>query len=70
MSFLTFVQEEATIVETAVVAGLKDGLNYVDNVLITELLPELEKALLDALKVMEQSALASFINAQSKISGA
>lgn len=61
MSFITFVETEATVVETAVVDGLKAGLNYVDNVLVTTLGPELIAALKGALAVMEQTVLAELV---------
>ena len=65
MSFLTFVETEATPVETAVVDGLKAGLNYVDNVLVTEICPELLAALKGALSVMEQTALAEIVTSNT-----
>lgn len=62
MSFITFIEEEATVVEAAVVDGLKAGLNYIDNVLVTQLEPALIAALKQALSVAEQAAVAAFLS--------
>lgn len=62
MSFLTYIEQDASIVETAVVDGLKAGLDYVDNVLVTEIGPELLVALKGALNAFSQEALAEMIS--------
>ena len=69
MSFLGVLQQDATDVETAVVGGLKDALNYVDNFTVTELIPTLESALLAAIEKFGQEALAGILgNATSTAS--
>ena len=54
-AFITEVETTAVAVEQDVVAGLKAGLNYVDNVVVTDLEPELLAALKQALSLVESS---------------
>lgn len=61
MSFLTTIEAEASVIETAVVDGLKAAVQYVDNIFVTEIGPELLAALKGALAVMEQTALAEIV---------
>lgn len=61
MSFLTVVEAEASAVETAVVSGLKDAVTYVDNVVVHDILPVLESALLQAIEKFGQDVLASLL---------
>lgn len=63
MSFWTVVQQDASQVEQAVVSGLKDAVTYVDNTLVTEFIPELEAALMNALKTFTQQEIAAAIAA-------
>ena len=58
MSFWTVVQQDATAAEQAVVAGLKTAVDYVDNVVVTEIEPVLETQLLAAIKELGQEAVA------------
>ena len=48
-SFITEVETVAGEVETAVVSGLKSAITYVDNVVVTDIAPELLAALKTAL---------------------
>ena len=57
MSFLTVVEQDAKDVENAVVAGLKTAITYVDNVTVTELIPELQTALMTASQRTAESEL-------------
>lgn len=52
MTFLATIEADATIVEQDVVAGLKAGVAYVDNVIVTDVEP--------ALAVAFQTALSTF----------
>lgn len=61
MSFFTEVKADAVQLEQDVVAGLKTGLAYVDNVVVTEIDPALEDAFLAALKILGQDALAALL---------
>jgi hypothetical protein len=63
MSFLTVIESAATDVETAVVSGLKTAVTYVDNVTVTELIPELESALMTALGNFAQTEIAAALAA-------
>lgn len=63
MSFLTVVEQAAVDIETTVVAGLKTAITYVDNVVVTELIPELESALMTALANFSQQEIAVAIAA-------
>lgn len=63
MSFLTVLEQDATEVEQSLVNGAKDFANYIDNVLVTELIPELETALMTALKNFTQQEIAVAITA-------
>ena len=63
MSFLTVVEQDATQVEQAVVAGLKTAVDYVDNIVVTDLLPVLETQLLAAIKALGQEAVAAVLGA-------
>jgi hypothetical protein len=63
MSFWTVVEQDATEVENAVVAGAKTCLDYVDNVFVTEIEPALETALKAAIAKLGQAALAAIIAA-------
>lgn len=65
MSFLTVVEQDATTVEQSVVAGLKTAADYVDNVTVTEIEPALLQALLAALKVLGQDAVAAILGSGS-----
>lgn len=66
MSFLTVVEAAATDVETAVVGGLKTAVTYVDNVVVTELIPEVVSALMTKLETFTQAELAIAIAAIEK----
>jgi len=61
MRFFTVVKQDATDIENAVVAGLKTGLNYVDNVVVTDVLPMLETQLLAAIEKLGQEAVAALL---------
>lgn len=63
MSFWTVVIEDATEIEQAVVSGLKEAVTYVDNVVVHEFIPELEAALMGALKNFTQKEIAAAITA-------
>lgn len=63
MSFWTVVKQDATDIENAVVGGLKTGLNYVDNVVVTEIEPALETALEGAISKLGQTAVAAILAA-------
>lgn len=63
MSFLTVVESAATDIENAVVSGLKTAVTYVDNVTVTELIPELETALMTALGQFSQTEIAAALAA-------
>ena len=63
MSFLTVVESAATDIENAVVSGLKTAVTYVDNVTVTELIPELETALMTALGQFAQTEIAAALAA-------
>lgn len=63
MSLWTVVVADATDVENAVVSGLKTALGYVDNVAVTDFIPELESALTAAMAKLGQEALAVAIAA-------
>lgn len=68
MSFFTVVKQDATDIENAVVAGLKTGLNYVDNVVVTDVIPALETELLNAIEKLGQEAVAELLgNAASPV---
>lgn len=61
MSFLTVVEQDATEVETAVVAGLKTAADYIDNVVVTDILPVLQAQLLAAIEKLGQEAVAALL---------
>lgn len=61
MSFWTVVKQDASKIETAVVSGLKTGLTYVDNVVVTDILPVLEQSLLAAIEKLGQEAVAALL---------
>lgn len=61
MSFWTVVKQDASDVENAVVNGLKTGLHYVDNVVVTDILPVLETQLLAAIEKLGQEAVAALL---------
>lgn len=61
MSFWTVVKQDASDVEQAVVSGLKSGLDYVDNVVVHDILPVLETQLIAALQQLEQEAIAAIL---------
>ena len=61
MSFLTVLESAATTVETDVVAGLKTAVTYVDNVVVTDILPVLESQLLAAIEKLGQEAVAALL---------
>lgn len=63
MSFWTVAKQDATDIEQAVVAGCKTALNYVDNVVVHEFIPELETVLEDALDKFSQQEIAAAIAA-------
>ena len=60
-AFITEVEADAVAVEQDVVAGLKAGLDYVDNVIVTDLAPELLAALKTALGIFGSDALSSIL---------
>ena len=61
MSFWTVLKTDASNVEQDVVAGLKSGLDYVDNVIVTDILPVLETQLLAAIEKLGQEAVAALL---------
>jgi hypothetical protein len=61
-SFITEVETDAAAIEQDVVTGLKAGLNYVDNVIVTDLAPELMAALKQALSLVESTTLSGILN--------
>lgn len=61
MSFWTVVKQDASDIENAVVTGLKTGLTYVDNVVVTDILPVLEQSLLQAIEKLGQEAVAALL---------
>lgn len=61
MSFFTVVEAAATDVETAVVAGLKTAVTYVDNVFVQDIEPVLETQLLAAIEKLGQMAVAALL---------
>lgn len=63
MSFLTVIESAASDVETTVVNGLKDAVGYVDNTLVVDFIPELESALMAALKNFTQQEIAIALSA-------
>jgi len=63
MSLWTVIVQDASAVEQAVVSGLKDAVTYVDNVVVTDFIPELETALMNALKTFTQQEIAAAIMA-------
>ena len=63
MSFLTVVEQDAKDVENAVISGLKTAITYVDNVTVTELIPELQSALMTALGSFAQTEIAAALAA-------
>lgn len=71
MSFLTVVEQDATAVETALVTGGKELINYVENVTIIDIVPALEQVLKNAIIALGQEAVAALLggavsgNAQS-----
>ena len=66
MSLWTVVVQDATDIEQGVVSGLKTGLQYVDNVVVTDFIPELETALMTKLETFTQAELALAIAALEK----
>lgn len=66
MSLWTVTVQDATDIEQAVVSGLKTGLQYVDNVVVTDFIPELETALSTKLETFTQTELAAAIAAITK----
>lgn len=60
-AFITEVETVAGEVETTVVAGLKAGLNYVDNVVVTDLAPELLSSLKTALGIFGSDVVSSLL---------
>lgn len=62
MSFLTVLEQDATDVENAVVDGAKTVLNYIDKVLVTELLPAVSQALLAAIEKIGEEAVAALLS--------
>lgn len=60
-SFITEVKDEAVEIEQDVVAAMKTGLNYVDNVLVTDIGPELMAAFTKALELVGEAALTSLL---------
>ena len=61
MSFLTVVEQDADAIENAVVDGLKSAVTYVDNVVVTDILPVLEQSLLAAIEKLGQEAVAALL---------
>lgn len=66
MSFLTVLEQDIQVVEKAVVSGAKTVLNYIDNVVVVDLIPELETALQNAIKALGQEAIALLLSSQTK----
>lgn len=60
-SFWTTVTADASALEQDVLNAAKVGINYIDNVLVTEIVPELEAALKTALSTFGSTLLASFL---------
>lgn len=61
MSFIGVVKEDLAEVEQAALGAAKTSLNYIEGVLTQDLLPVLEKALLDAIERLGQEALAALL---------
>lgn len=61
MSFLTVVEQAAEDIDVAAVADAKAVINYIDNVTVTEIIPELEEVLMTALKNFTQQEIAAAI---------
>lgn len=61
MSFIGVLEDGASAVETALLNAGKDLINNIDNVTVTELIPDLETALLSALKTLEQTVIAKIL---------
>lgn len=61
MSLWTVVVQDATEVEQAVVGGLKTALGYVDNVVVSDVIPALEDALKAAIEKLGQEAVAKIL---------
>lgn len=66
MSLWTVVVQDASDIENAVVGGLKTALGYVDNVVVTDFIPELQTALFSKLETFTQQELAAAIAAITK----
>jgi hypothetical protein len=60
-NFITEVEDAAGAVETDVVNGLKAAISYVDNVVVTDLAPELLPALKTALGIFGSDVLSSIL---------
>lgn len=60
-SFWTTVSADAGVIEQDVLSAAKVGINYIDGVIVTEILPELETALKTALSTFGSTLLASFL---------
>lgn len=67
MSLWTVVVQDASDVELAVVSGLKTAITYVDNVVVNDIIPELETALMTKLQTFTQQELAVAIAAFEKV---
>jgi hypothetical protein len=61
MSFWTVVSQDASEAEQAVVSALKTAVDYVDNVVVTDILPVLETQLFAAIEKLGQEAVAALL---------
>lgn len=61
MSFITTVEKDLGVVESAVVSGLKTAANYVEGVIVTDIAPELGAALLKAVETLGSELLTELL---------
>ena len=62
MSFLTVVEQDLAAVDAAALSAAKTTVAYVENVVVTDLIPELESALLTALGAFSQTEIAAAVS--------
>lgn len=65
MSFLTVLEKDITDVESAVIDGAKTVIDYIDNVVVHDLLPELVQALIAALGKFTQEEIAALLGSST-----
>ena len=63
MSFLTVVEQDLAAVDAAALGAAKTMVAYVENVVVTDLIPELESALMTALQTFSQQEIAAAVAA-------